>query len=82
MSVQIAGEIGGKVLHHKHRQLRPRLHMDTEELHDVGVVESAEQLAFLPEPPQHVGFLSGGGVFVEQAVDLLSDALESTEIVL
>ena len=63
-------------LHHQNRKVGAVFKVDPEKLHDIWVLESTQQLAFLLESIDHVLLLLWGGVLEENGVELFSRALE------
>ena len=74
-AAQTLGERAVEELHHQRWEESVSLDVYSNELDDVRVAESSEQLTFLCERLQHVPFLLCRRLVVEKAVDLLSGAL-------
>ena len=77
VAIHALGEGAVEELHHQNRnEVGAVFKVDPKKLHDIWVLESTQQLAFLLEPIDHVLLLLWGGVLEENRVELLSRALE------
>ena len=76
VAIHALGEGAVEELHHQNRKVGAVFKVDPEKLHDIWVLESTQQLAFLLESIDHVLLLLWGGVLEENGVELLSRALE------
>ena len=73
VAIHALGEGAVEELHHQNRKVGAVFKVDPEKLHDIWVLESTQQLAFLLEAIDHILW---GGVLEENGVELLSRALE------